>query len=118
MNVFMCYEKCTTCQKAMKWLQNNKVPFEIRPIKEKNPNADELSEWIEKSGLKFQRFFNTSGQLYREMGLKDKVQNMTKEEAVAILSTNGMLVKRPIFIGEGFVLVGFKEDEWKQKLIG
>ncbi len=118
MNVFVCYEKCTTCQKAMKWLKDNDVEFSIRPIKEQNPSRNELAEWIDRSGLEFTRFFNTSGQLYRGMGLKDKVKTMTKEEAIALLSTDGMLVKRPILVSQDNVLVGFKEEEWKTKLLG
>ncbi|NLJ57226.1 MAG: arsenate reductase family protein [Tissierellia bacterium] len=111
---FICYTKCSTCRKAKKWLEENNIQFEERPIKEDNPTESELKEWFEKSGYPLKRFFNTSGALYREMKLKDKLKEMSEEEQIKLLSTDGMLVKRPLLIGEETVLVGFKEDEWKR----
>ena len=113
---FICYPKCTTCQKARKWLYDNKIEYEFRDIKLDSPTLDELTEWHKKSGLPLKKFFNTSGMLYREMGLKDKLADMPEEEQLKLLSSDGMLVKRPLLIGEGFVLVGFKEAEWKAAL--
>lgn len=115
-HLFLEYPKCTTCQKAKKWLEANNVEFEDRHIVEQNPAKEELKAWYEKSGLPLKRFFNTSGQLYRQMELKDKLPEMTEEEQLEILATNGMLVKRPLVVGEDFVLVGFKEKEWVEKL--
>lgn len=111
--LFIQYPKCTTCKKALKFLEDNEIEIENRHIVEENPTKEELLGWIDKSGLEFKKFFNTSGQLYREMGLKDKVKEMSLEEAVELLSTNGMLVKRPLLITEEKVLVGFKEDMYK-----
>ncbi len=116
MITFVCYPKCTTCQKAQKWLTDNDMEFEIRHIKENNPTLAELTEWYVKSGLPLKRFFNTSGLLYKSMELKDKLPNMSDEEMLTLLSTDGMLVKRPIVISDSSVLVGFKEAEWAQKL--
>ena len=113
---FICYPKCTTCQKAKKWLDDNKIPYELRDIKEDNPSLAELSEWYGMSGLPLKKFFNTSGLLYKSMELKTKLPTMTEEEQLKLLSTDGMLVKRPIVIGEDLVLVGFKEKEWSEKL--
>lgn len=113
---FICYPKCTTCQKAQKWLDEKGVQYEIRHIKENNPTAEELREWYGKSGLDIKRFFNTSGMLYKEMELKVKLPDMTEEEKIALLATDGMLVKRPLLIAEDFVLAGFKEKEWLEKL--
>lgn len=113
---FICYPKCTTCQKAKKWLDDNKILYELRDIKEDNPSFVELSEWYGKSGLPLKKFFNTSGLLYKSMELKTKLPTMTEEEQLKLLSTDGMLVKRPIVIGEDLVLVGFKEKEWSEKL--
>ena len=113
---FICYPKCTTCQKAKKWLDDNKIPYELRDIKEDNPSFVELSEWYGKSGLPLKKFFNTSGLLYKSMELKTKLPTMTEEEQLKLLSTDGMLVKRPIVIGEDLVLVGFKEKEWSERL--
>ena len=110
----LCYKKCTTCQKALKWLDENGIKYTERPIKEKNPTAEELKEWFEKSGLPLKRFFNTSGNLYKELGLKDKLPAMSEQEQLELLATNGMLVKRPLVVGENFVLTGFKEAEWEQ----
>lgn len=108
----LVYRKCSTCQKALKWLEERKVDFEERPIVEHNPTYEELKEWYAKSGLPLKRFFNTSGMLYKEMGLKDKLPEMSEEEQLKLLATNGMLVKRPLVVGENFVLTGFKEKEW------
>lgn len=111
------YRKCSTCQKALKWLEENQIEFEERAIVEENPTYEELKEWHEKSGFDLKKFFNTSGMLYKEMGLKDKLKEMTKEEQLRLLATNGMLVKRPLVVGEDFVLTGFKEKEWEEKMI-
>lgn len=113
---FICYPKCTTCQKAKKWLDDNKIGYELRDIKEENPSLEELTDWYKTSGLPLKRFFNTSGLLYKSMELKDMLPAMSEEEQLKLLATDGMLVKRPIVIGEGFVLVGFKESEWSEKL--
>ena len=113
---FICYPKCSTCQKARKWLEANGVSFEERNIKENNPGLEELRAWHQQSGLPLRKFFNTSGMLYRELQLKDKLPAMTGEEQLALLASDGMLVKRPLLIGEGFVLVGFKEADWKAAL--
>ena len=113
---FICHPKCTTCQKAKKWLDDNKIEYEIRDIKEDNPSFEELSAWYNMSELPIKKFFNTSGLLYKSMELKDKLQSMSEEEQLKLLATDGMLVKRPLVIGEDFVLVGFKESEWSEKL--
>ena len=113
---FICYPKCTTCQKAKKWLDDNKIEYELRDIKLDNPTLEELTEWYKKSGLPLKKLFNTSGLLYKSLELKDKLPTMTEEEVLKLLSTDGMLVKRPLLIGQDFVLVGFKEAEWKEKL--
>lgn len=113
----LCYKKCSTCQKALKWLDANKIQYEERPIKEENPSASELRAWYEKSGLPLKRFFNTSGNIYKEMSLKDKLPGMSEEEQLALLATDGMLVKRPLVVAEDFVLTGFKEAEWKKKML-
>ena len=114
--LFLEYPKCTTCKKAKAWLEGNGVAFDDRHIVEQNPTAEELKTWWEKSGLPLKKFFNTSGMLYKEMQLKDKLPEMSEEEQIELLSTNGMLVKRPLIIGEDFVLVGFREAEWAEKL--
>ena len=113
---FICYPKCTTCQKAKKWLDDNKIEYELRDIKEDNPSLDELTTWYKMSGLPLKKFFNTSGLLYKSMERKDKLPAMSDEEQLKLLATDGMLVKRPLVIGEVFVLVGFKESEWREKL--
>ena len=113
---FICYPKCTTCQKAKKWLDDNKIEYELRDIKEENPTFEELTVWYKLSGLQLKKFFNTSGLLYKSMELKDKLPTMSEEEQLKLLATDGMLVKRPLLIGEDFVLVGFKESEWSEKL--
>ena len=112
---FICYPKCTTCQKAQKWLDDNQVKYDFRDIKIDNPTLEELAEWYKKSGLPLKKFFNTSGLLYKELDLKNKLLSMTEDEMLELLATNGMLVKRPLIIGDDFVLVGFKEGEWKNK---
>ena len=112
--LFLEYPKCSTCKKAKKWLEDNSVEFTDRPIKDENPTAEELSEWHKKSGLPLKKFFNTSGVLYKELKLKDKLPEMSEQEQLELLSTDGMLVKRPLIIGENFVLVGFKEAEWEK----
>ncbi|SRR5690554_1399837 len=114
--LFVQYPKCGTCRKAAKWLEANGVDVTSRHIVEDNPQRDELGEWIEKSGIPINRFFNTSGIIYREQNLKDKVKTASKEELLDILSSNGMVVKRPIVVADDFVLVGFNEKEWKEKL--
>lgn len=111
--LFVAYPKCTTCQKAEKWLKENNIAYTLKHIKEENPTKGELKEWHEKSGLDIKKFFNTSGMLYKEMKLKDQLPNMTLEEKLNLLATDGMLVKRPILVGENQVLVGFKEKEWE-----
>ena len=115
---FICYPKCTTCQKAKKWLDDNKIEYELRDIKEDNPTFDEWSKWYKRRGLPLKKFFNTSGLLYKSMGLKDKLAAMSEEEQLKLLSTDGMLVKRPLLVGEDFVLTGFKEKEWSEKCQG
>ena len=112
--LFLEYPKCSTCKKAKKWLEDNSVEFTNRHIKEENPTAEELSEWHKKSGLPLKKFFNTSGVLYKELKLKDKLPEMSEQEQLELLATDGMLVKRPLIIGENFVLVGFKEAEWEK----
>lgn len=114
----LVYRKYSTCQKALKWLESHQVEFEERPIVEEHPTYEELKKWYEKSGLPLKKFFNTSGMLYKEMKLKDKLAEMDEEEQLKLLATNGMLVKRPMVIGEDFVLVGFKEKEWAEKILG
>lgn len=116
MILFLEYPKCSTCQKAKKWLDEHGVEYVQRHIKEQNPTEDELKEWHHKSGLPLKRFFNTSGMLYKSMGLKDKLPNMSEEEQYALLATDGMLVKRPVIVGEDFVFTGFKEKEWEALL--
>ena len=113
---FICYPKCTTCQKAKKWLDDNKIEYELRDIKEDNPSLEELTTWYKMSGLPLKKFFNTSGLLYKSMELKDKLPTMSEEDQLKLLATDGMLVKRPLLFGEDFVLVGFKESEWSEKL--
>lgn len=111
---FICYPKCSTCKKARKWLDENNNIYEIRDIKEDNPSYDELKEWYAKSGLPLKRFFNTSGQLYRSLELKDKLDSMSEDEQLKLLASEGMLVKRPLLVTDEKVLVGFKEKEWEQ----
>lgn len=113
---FLGYAKCTTCQKAKKWLDANEIEYTERPIKEQNPTVEELKAWHQRSGLPLKKFFNTSGLLYKDMKLKDRLPGMSEEEQYALLATDGMLVKRPLLVGDDFVLVGFKETEWEDKL--
>jgi arsenate reductase (glutaredoxin) len=114
--LLICYPRCTTCQKAQKWLDARGVKYDYRNIKDENPTEQELREWYKASGLPLKKFFNTSGLLYKELKLKDKLTNMSEDEQISLLATDGMLVKRPLLIGDGFVLVGFKETEWEKAL--
>ncbi|MBQ8860957.1 MAG: arsenate reductase family protein [Ruminococcus sp.] len=116
MLTFICYPKCSTCKKAQKFLDDNSVEYTLRDIKEDNPSFDELKLWFEKSDLPLKKFFNTSGLLYKSLGLKDKLLSMDEEKQLQLLSTDGMLVKRPILIGDDYVLTGFKAEQWAQKL--
>ena len=116
--IFICYPKCTTCQKARRWLDEHCVQYEVRDIKEEKPSYDELKTWLAASGLPIGKFFNTSGLLYKSLNLKDKLPTMSEEECLKQLSTDGMLVKRPLLIGNGITLVGFKEAEWEKALKG
>ena len=114
--LFLCYPACTTCKKAEKWLEDRKIPVEKRHIKEDNPSEAELRAWYERSGLPLKRFFNTSGLKYKELELSKRLPAMPEEEQFRLLASDGMLVKRPILVGESFVLVGFREAEWEKKL--
>jgi arsenate reductase len=114
--LFICYPKCTTCQKAKRWFDERKINYTFRDIKEDNPSYDELKEWFAKSGLPIKRFFNTSGLLYKSLLLKEKLPSMSEEECLKLLATDGMLVKRPLVVGDDFVFVGFKENEWERYL--
>ena len=114
--IFICYPKCSTCQKAKKWLDERNIHYTERHIVEDNPAYDELKKWYATSGLSLKKFFNTSGLLYKEMNLKDKLPTMSEEEQLKLLATNGMLVKRPLIVKGAIVLVGFKESEWIEKL--
>lgn len=114
--IFICYPKCTTCQKARAWLDEHHITYNFRDIKLENPTYDELTAWHERSGLPLKRFFNTSGLLYKSMGLKDKLPQMSEDEMLKLLAADGMLVKRPLLVGNDFVLVGFKEAEWESCL--
>ena len=114
--LFLQYPPCSTCQKAKKWLDEKSVDYEARHIKENNPSYEELKLWHSRSGLPLKKFFNTSGLKYKELGLKDKLPTMTEEEQLRLLATDGMLVKRPLLVGEDFVLAGFREKEWAEKL--
>lgn len=113
---FICYPKCTTCQKAKKWLDDNGIAYELRDIKTENPTVEELTEWYKKSGLPLKKFFNTCGLLYKSLDLKNKLPTMTEDEMLKLLASDGMLVKRPLLVGDGFVLVGFKESDWSEKI--
>jgi len=115
--LFICYPKCSTCKKAKKWLDEQNIKYTERHIADDNPSYNELNDWYKKSGLSLRKFFNTSGMIYREMKLKDKLPTMSEEEQLKLLSTDGMLVKRPLVIKGDTVLVGFKEDDWKENLI-
>ena len=113
---FICYPKCTTCQRAKQWLDDRGIAYELRDIKLDHPTQEELGAWYAQSGLPLKKFFNTSGLLYKSLNLKDKLPAMTDEEMLRLLATDGMLVKRPLLIGEDFLLVGFKEAEWSEKI--
>ena len=115
--IFIEYPKCSTCKKAKKWLDDHNIKYEDRHIIDNNPTFDELKEWYHKSNLDIKRFFNTSGMLYKEMNLKEKLPNMNDDEMIEILSTNGMLVKRPLIISDDVILTGFKEKEWEDNLL-
>lgn len=115
--LYVCYPKCSTCRKAQKWLDEHEIEYTLRDIKEDNPSYEELKEWHEKSGLPLKRFFNTSGVLYKEMHLKDKLPEMSEEEQLRLLASDGMLVKRPIAVKGDAVTVGFKEAEWAEKIL-
>ena len=112
----LAYRKCSTCIKALNWLEANGIAFEERAIKEQNPTYEELKEWYQMSGLPLKKFFNTSGLIYKDLGLKDKLPTMSEDEQLQLLATDGMLVKRPLVVGEDFVLTGFREKEWEEKL--
>ena len=115
--LFVCYPRCSTCKKAQKWLDEHQLPYTVRDIKEDNPTADELREWVARSGLPLKRFFNTSGLVYKNLGLKDKLPTMIEDEQIALLASDGMLVKRPLLVGDDFVLPGFKPVEWENALL-
>lgn len=114
--LFICYPKCSTCQKAKKWLDEQGVSYTERHIKDENPTLDELKEWYAKSGLPLKKFFNTSGMIYKSLNLKEKLPQMSEDEQLELLATDGMLVKRPLVVGDDFVLTGFREKEWTEKL--
>ena len=115
--LFVCYEKCGTCRKAEAWLKEKQLPYDKRPIKEEQPTLNELKEWHKRSGLPVRKLFNTSGQLYKSMNLREKLPGMSDEEQLQLLSTDGMLVKRPILVSENAVFFGFKEEDWQSALI-
>ncbi|MFI3302748.1 MAG: arsenate reductase family protein [Rikenellaceae bacterium] len=115
--IFICYDRCSTCKKAEKWLTDNNIEFEKRSITEQNPSAAEIAEWMAKSGLPIRRFFNTSGIKYRELSLKDRVATDSTENLLALLATDGMLVKRPLLVTDGNVLAGFREAEYSSELL-
>ena len=114
--LFLCYPKCSTCQKAKAWLDESGISYELRDIKTDNPTAEELTLWYRKSGLPLKKFFNTSGLQYKALGLKDKLPDMSETEQLALLATDGMLVKRPLLVGDSFVLTGFRAAEWEAAL--
>ena len=116
MKTFICYPKCTTCQKARKWLEEHHIAYEVRDIKTEHPSVEELTAWYRASGLPLKKFFNTSGLLYKSMNLKEKLPAMSEDEMLQLLASDGMLVKRPLLVGEGEVLVGFREAEWNERL--
>ena len=112
----LVYRKCSTCLKALKWLEDNNIEFTERPIKEENPTYEELKAWHQMSGLPLKKFFNTSGLIYKDLGLKDKLPTMSEDEQLQLLASDGMLVKRPLVVGDDYVLTGFKEKEWEEKM--
>ena len=111
--IVLCYEKCSTCRKALQWLDAQGAKYTVRPIQEETPNEDELRRWVKRSGLPLRRFFNTSGMLYRELGLKDRLDSMSEEEQLKLLASDGMLVKRPLLVSDEVVIPGFREKEWQ-----
>ena len=115
--LFICYPKCSTCQKAQTWLDEKGIAYDFRDIKLENPTAEELTRWWKLSGLPLKKFFNTSGLQYKALGLKDKLPVMSEDEQIALLATDGMLVKRPLLVGEDFVLTGFRPKEWEERLL-
>ncbi len=115
--LFICYPKCSTCQKARTWLDEKGIAYDFRDIKLENPTAEELTRWWKLSGLPLKKFFNTSGLQYKALGLKDKLPAMSEDEQIALLATDGMLVKRPLLVGEDFVLTGFRPKEWEERLL-
>lgn len=115
--VFLCYPKCSTCKKAQTYLDERGISYDLRDIKQDNPTADELRRWWQASGLPLKKFFNTSGLQYKALGLKDKLPTMSEEEQLTLLATDGMLVKRPLLVGEDFVLTGFRQPEWDERLV-
>lgn len=115
--LFLCYPKCSTCQKAKAWLDQRGISYDLRDIKLNNPTAEELTAWYQKSGLPLKKFFNTSGLQYKALGLKDKLPEMSEADQLALLATDGMLVKRPLLVGDDFVLTGFRPAEWETKLV-
>lgn len=117
MYLFLQYPKCSTCQKAKKWLEANQIDFTARHIVEAHPTQEELTKWIAESGLPAKKFFNTSGMKYRELGLKDRLPTMSEAEQIALLATDGMLVKRPLLLGDGVTLIGFREANWEKALL-
>ena len=114
--LFLCYPKCSTCQKAKKWLDDREIDYSLRDIKLENPSYEELDQWHRRSGLPLKKFFNTSGLIYKSMNLKDKLSALSEDEMLKLLATDGMLVKRPLLIGKDFVLIGFREDDWAERL--
>ena len=114
--LFLCYPKCSTCQKAKAWLDQRGISYDLQDIKLNNPTAEELTAWYQKSGLPLKKFFNTSGLQYKALGLKDKLPEMSEADQLALLATDGMLVKRPLLVGDDFVLTGFRPAEWETKL--
>ncbi|MCI5648175.1 MAG: arsenate reductase family protein [Fusicatenibacter sp.] len=112
--LILCYEKCSTCKKALKWLSEREIPYELRSITEENPTKEELTLWYQRSGLPLKKFFNTSGNLYKELKLKERIAKMTEEEQLLLLSANGMLVKRPMVVTDSFILTGFREEVWER----
>ena len=116
MNKVYCYPRCTTCKKAVKWLEENGIEYEYKHIVEETPSKEEIKKYYEKSGLPLKKFFNTSGNVYKQMNLKEKLAEMSEDEQFELLASNGMVLKRPLFVGKDFVLIGFKEAEWAEKL--
>ena len=112
--IVLCYDKCSTCKKALKWLNEKGISYQIRPIKEENPSVEELEKWYRASGLPLKRFFNTSGMLYKEMNLKDKLPDMSEKEQLELLASDGMLVKRPLLVSDEVICPGFRETEWEK----